>query len=464
MRKIKLNIFKSNQLEIHNIDKKSRDKNLIKQIFSSVSFKAISVLMGIALVPLLLNKLGEENYGIWSLLLSLVQWVSLMDIGIGNGLRNKLTESLAANKIKDAREYVSTAYYLMSSIAFFLIIILLPLFFLIDLNQILNSKNLLSVTEARWIMMMFVYSMLIYFVLSLLNQVMNAVQRNSLTAISPIVTNVFFIAVIYFFSPSQNGRLLFVSITYCLSLILSIIIASYFFYKAYSNLIPKFEFFKKDKVKSLLSLGGKFFIIQITVIIIFSTDNVIITQLFGPKFITVYNIPFIVFNNIAMLANIVMMPFYSSYTEAYTKGNLDWIQSKIVLLCKLIIPFIFVISIVIYFFSDIIKIWIGNSLEIPSYLPFLIGLYSVVSVWNNIFGSVLGSIGKINLGMYSTIFQGLLNVPLSIYLARDCGFGLNGIIISNIICIGISSILSPIQVYYFIFSTKSSDRLTKILS
>lgn len=460
---MKNNFLKSNKIAVHEVTDKLRDKNLIRQIFSSVSFKAISIVIGLILVPVLLKKLGQEKYGIWALLLSLVQWVSLMDIGIGNGLRIKLTEALSKNKQSEAKEYVSTAYYLMSIIAIPLMFIFLPIFFLFDWSDFFNSKDL-SISESRWIVMIFVYSMIIYFVLSLLNQVMYAVQRSSLTSISPIVTSSFFISIIYFFSADNNTSLLFTCVVYALCLILSITIISVFFYKEYTNLLPKREFFKKDKIKPLLSLGVKFFIIQITGIVIFSTDNIIITQLLGPKFVAVYNIPFVIFNNIGMLANIVMMPIYSSYTEAYSKGNLDWIKTKVIMLSKLVIPFTLFICIVVFLFPTILKIWIGDSIQVPEYLPLLIGLYSIVTVWNNIFSYVLGGIGKINLGMYITISQGILNIPLSIYFTKYCGMGLNGVIISNIICLGISAFISPIQVYYFIFYKKHTNRLTKIFS
>ncbi|AWK03016.1 hypothetical protein HYN56_01800 [Flavobacterium crocinum] len=460
---MKNNFFKSNKIAVHEVTDKLRDKNLIRQIFSSISFKAISIAIGLILVPVLLKKLGQEKYGIWALLLSLIQWVSLMDIGIGNGLRIKLTEALSKNKQIEAKEYVSTAYYLMSVIAIPLMFILLPMFFLFNWSDFFNSKDI-SLSESRWIVMIFVYSMIMYFVLSLVNQVMYAVQRSSLTSIAPILTSSIFIFIIYFFSKDNNASLLFVCIVYALCLILAITIISAFFYKEYSNLFPRKQSFKKDKIKPLLSLGVKFFIIQITGVIIFSSDNIIITQLLGPKFVAVYNIPFVIFNNISMLANIVMMPIYSSYTEAYSKGNLDWIKTKVVMLCRLMIPFTIFVGIVVFLFPTIIKIWVGDSIDIPDYLPLLVGLYSIVTVWNNIFSYVLGGIGKINLGMYTTIAQGILNIPLSIYFAKYCGFGINGIIIGNIICLGISSIISPIQVYYFIFYKKHTEKLTKILS
>lgn len=463
MRIRSFNIFKANKLEIHELNNTSRDKNILRQVFSSFTFKILSVAIGLALVPILLSKLGTENYGVWAILLSLMQWVALMDIGIGNGLRNKLGEALAHNRTVDAREYVSTAYFSMVLFAVVLIVILLPVFFLFDWSVFFNSKSV-SPTELRWTLVVFIYAIITYFVLSLINQVINALQRNALTSIAPIVANVLFIGSITLFLPKHNASLLLTSIAYAVSLLGAVLAITIFFFKEYSYLSPKLVFFKKDKIRSILSLGLKFFIIQITCVVIFSTDNVVITQLFGPKAVTAYSIPFMIFNNIGMLINLMMMPFYSSYTEAYSKNNLEWIRAKIVLLCKLMIPFVLGVLVVVFIFPYLLKIWIKDPIDIPKSLPLLMGLYTVITVWNNIFGYLMGAIGKINLGMYVTIITGVINIPLSIYLGRNCGLGLNGVIISNIICLGFNSIICPIQVYYFIFSKKQTPRWDKILS
>lgn len=456
-----INIFRSNKIQLHELDDKTRDKNILRQIFSSLSFKVISVGLGFVLVPVILKKLGSENYGIWAILLSLMQWVALMDVGIGNGLRNKLSQSLSVNNKIEAREYVSTAYYAMAAFGILLVIILFPVFFIVDWNRFFNSGST-SKPELMLTIMIFIYSMVAYFVLSLINQVINAVQRNALTSIAPILANLVFIAFLMF-NPAEKVGLMHTTIAYSFCFLGSIACITWFFFREYRYLVPTFSFFKKSKIKAILDLGIKFFIIQIVCIIIFSTDNIIITQLFGPKAVSNYSIPFMIFTNIGIILNMVMMPFYSSYTEAYAKNNLQWIQSKVILLCKLMIPFIIGLGVVVWLFPYIIHLWVGDKLDIPKLLPLLMGLYTIVTVWNNIFAYVLNGIGKINLGMYLAIATGLINIPLSILLAKNFGWGLNGIIVGNTISLSISSFIAPVQVYYFIFSKRRSEKWDRFL-
>ena len=458
-----LNFFRKNKIHVHEIDNKSRDKNILKQISSSILLKVASFGISLFLVPILLGKLGLERYGVWAILISLMQWIALMDIGIGNGLRNRLTISLAQNKLIDAKEYVSTAYFTMIGLGVLLLIVLFPFLFFVEWSSFFNSKNI-SNAELRKTVFVFTFSIIIYFVLSLINQVVNAIQRSALNSIIPLLSSAIFLGSLIFFFPINGVSLFSTTLIYSLSLVFVNLVFSIFFFTEYSFLRPNFSFFRKVKIKSIMNLGIKFFIIQITVVIIYSTDNIIITQMLGPKFVTVYSIPYIIFNNIAMLVSLITMPLFSSYTEAYIKNDYEWIRKKILLLTKLMIPFVLGVLLVIYLFSDLLKLWLKTSIDVPKSLPVIMGFYSILIVWNSIFSTVLGAISKINLGMYITVFQGILNIPLSIFLASNLGMGLNGIVLSNIICLGISALISPIQVYYFIFSNKLNKKWEKYLS
>src|SRR5690554_1545023 len=84
-----------------------------KNIVGGVAIKSISIVISLLYVPLLINYLDSERYGIWIALTSMLTWFHFFDIGLGNGLRNLLTEAITQNNYKKARELVSTSYALM---------------------------------------------------------------------------------------------------------------------------------------------------------------------------------------------------------------------------------------------------------------------------------------------------------------------------------------------------------------
>src|ERR1700761_9345113 len=81
-----------------------------KNIIYSFLIKGLSIGCPFALVSLTLHYLDKERYGIWLTMASIVGWFSFFDVGIGNGLRNKLSEALAKGDTALAKIYVSTSY------------------------------------------------------------------------------------------------------------------------------------------------------------------------------------------------------------------------------------------------------------------------------------------------------------------------------------------------------------------
>ena len=110
----------------------------------------------------------------------------------------------------------------------------------------------------------------------------------------------------------------------------------------------------------------------------------------------------------------------------------------------LMIPVIIVVLLLIIFARDIINIWVGSKIRFPYLSVVFMGIYTVISVWNNNFGYILGGISKIRLGAISAIFAGGINIPISIYLANTIGIA--GVILGTILYLSISAILSPLQV------------------
>lgn len=109
--------------------------------------KCCSIIISLLLVPLTLNYLNSYEYGIWLTLSSILIWVNYFDMGLANGLRNKLAEALAIGDIQKGRIYVSTTFFLLFAI---ISIVLLGFFLLqgfINWNQILNVDSQINLNS-----------------------------------------------------------------------------------------------------------------------------------------------------------------------------------------------------------------------------------------------------------------------------------------------------------------------------
>jgi len=444
-------------------DSATRTRVVKLHISLTFVYKALAIGLSYLLVPLTIGYLNIEQYGIWMTLLSVMSWVAFFDIGLGNGLRNKLTKALAVNNIKLAKIYVSTAYVAISFIAFIFFVILIFLLPFTPWNKIFNTTSVSNI-ELSKVVFVVGFFFLFNFVLSLCRQIFYAYQQASFATMGQLLLNLFALTTTYLLIHYTSGRLLYLGVCYGLSMVSSSLLLTYYFYKKHNEVIPSVRYVDLSKVREITSLGVKFFIIQMAVLIIFATDNMIITQVLGPTQVTPYNVVFKLFSIITVGHTILVTPLWSAYTDAYAKGDIRWIRNTLKKLNILMIPIIIGVLILIIFARNIINIWVGSNIKFSHLLVAFMGIYAVISVWNNIYAYFLNGIGKIKLPMVISTFAAIGNVPLSIYFAKTLQFGNTGVILGTIVCLSPGVIFGPLQTWYIIHVKNKQGMLNAIFS
>lgn len=442
-----------NQLNIYLNKGHERSRNIKKNVLLSFMIKGGSIIITFLLVPLTFGYLGTRDYGIWLTLSSVIAWFGFFDIGLGNGLRNKFAEALALGNKELARSYVSTTYFGLTIIFGILWLIFFIVSFFVDWNAIFNAP--VNESHNLHALVVYVFSLfIIRFVLKLLSVIITADQRPAISNTFDPISNVISLIVIYILTVTTKGSLMYLGIAVTASPVIVLLAASFIFFgREYKEFRPALAYVKLNQLKELTGIGFQFFIIQIAVLVIFSTDNMIITQVLGPEQVTPYNIAFKYFNSITMAFAIIMNPLWSAYTEAYTRNDISWIRNITRKLTRFWLLILLMVIIMTIISGPFYNFWIGNQIKIPFLITLFMGIFILISTWNNVYVYFINGTGKIRLQLYSSIIAAALNIPVSIYFARDLKLGAAGVIIATCICLFPGTILAPLQYFKIINNT-----------
>lgn len=415
-----------------------------KNIAASFVIKGLNITIGLLLIPLIINYLEPTRYGIWVTLSSIIGWFGFFDIGFGNGLRNRLAESLAKGNYFLARKYVSTTYAILSLIISGILILFFAINPLLNWTEILNTGVIIPEGELSLLATIVFIFFCIQFILKLITTVLTADQLPAIASVFDLIGKIFALLLILFLIKTTEGSLLYLGFIMSITPIIILIFASVFFYRGkYQKLRPSLKYVDFTLGKDLFSLGTKFFVIQIAVVLLYQTNNVIITHLFGPKLVTPYNVIFQYYSVLMMGFSILITPFWSAFTEAWTKNDLFWIKKIMNKLCKLWL-FLVLVGIIMFLFSkQIILIWIGDSISISYSMSALVGTWVLLNTWNSIFSQFLNGVGKLKLQLYLGISAAILNVPFAIFLGKI--LGIKGVLLANIIVILTGVFIYPLQ-------------------
>ncbi len=245
---------------------------------------------------------------------------------------------------------------------------------------------------------------------------------------------------------------------YGFSLVITNIVLSIWFFKRNINLIPRFSLYSKKYIKSIVSLGYKFFIIQIAVIIMFSSDKVLITQLFGPQYVTSYDVVFKLFSIITMVHTLLMAPLWSSYSDAYHRKDFEWIRLMIKKQLKISLIFVSATVLLIIFSKLIINLWIGNNLNIDYSLVFSMSLYTIVLIYGNIVTYVLNGTNKVNIQVFTSIMAIIINIPMAIFIVKYFETNVYGIVVGTSITIIITIVIIYINIFKLFYKREEYDK------
>ncbi|MGK5062303.1 lipopolysaccharide biosynthesis protein [Janthinobacterium sp. LB3P112] len=422
-----------------------RTKNYLTQIKWAVVCKGGAMLASFLAIPLMIRYLGQEQFGVWSTLLTVMSWIVFFDLGLGNGLRNKVAEALSKNQAVLAAAYIGSGYSLIAVLAILVWSIVIGMSFFVSWQSIFNT-TVISEPTLRMTVNIAVTFIVLNFWMGLINALLGAVQRTSLIAFGQLISNGLALLLVYLISMSEISTIVNLALIYGGTVTVSNVLLSFWFYRAFPTLRPRLKM-DRQHVRPLLSVGIQFFVIQLAVLLIFTTDKILITQLFGPAYVAQYEVVFKLMSIFTFAHSMVTTPLWSAYTDAYHRGDLAWIRK--ILNKQLVIFGAMVVGVVILAMlaRPLIRIWVGPGIVIERGLVPSMAILVLVTIWSNIYAYFLNGVQKIQLSWIVAVAAMCINIPLSILLAKYTTLGISSVVIGTSCALLLPSFFGCVQTF-----------------
>lgn len=427
------------------VSSSSRTKKAQIHIVCMFFIKACNILINLAYVPLLINNLNQERYGIWLTITTIVSWIAFFDIGLGNGLRNRFAEAIARNDEDSAKKYVSTTYGTMGCLCLLFMLVELCIVPHCNWNNLLNAHSVPN-EELMLLMLWVLASLAFQMFLKLINSVLYALQKPALASLILMLSQMLAFSGVFIYSRiCSEVSLLELGMIISLAPVIVLMLASFLLFKySIPRFTPTLSCFDPTKIKEIVFLGSKFFWIQLTTLLLFQSNNLIIAHTCGSTSVAEYNIAYKYIGLIEMVFIIITTPFWSAATEAYSKRDYQWIQNILKRL-QLISYLLVAAGGILILLSDIAyEWWLSSSIKADKSLMFLLLLYFCIQLSWIRYGSIINGIGFIKLQFYITLAEALIHLPLAFILGRY--WGIKGVIISLIIATSANTICPRLQI------------------
>lgn len=394
-----------------------RTSLLVKNVIASFAIKGWSALVALIMVPLTLECLGEYNNGVWLTISSLLVWIDQMDIGLGNGLRNKLTEYTSLHRYEEARQVVSSTMVMLA-------VIILPIWMVLelivlntDVYALLNVKPGL-IPELRVSLVCAVTLVCSTFVLKFISNVYMGLQM-------PAVSNLLIslgqtLALLCTIILYHLGKATFpaiVIVNTAAPLAIYMLSYPYTFNIRFPELRPSLRLTNLHFVLEVGNLGIRFFWIQIAGLLQFATANILISHLFSPQMVTPYQISHRYTNLIIVIFSVICMPFWNATTDAYTRGDMEWIKNADRKMTLMMTGIAVLLVVMVMLSPWVYSVWIGKGSHIPFGMTVMMSIYTFLMALSMRYAYFLNGIGALRLQMYMTAMT-VIFIPSAWYISH----------------------------------------------
>jgi len=423
----------------------SRKNKIIKTLSVGAYSKVIGVAVTFIMVPLALNYLGADGYGLWMAVSSLIAMLSFVDGGAGNALVNMVSHATGIKSSKSLQTIVSTGFFVLLAIAMFgglLFSILNPF---VPWSWVFGLSDSMNAQALQTLVLIVGIAFFIGMPCSVVGNVQKGFQEGNIEAFWNAKGRILSLVFVYLAIELDAGLLGF-AFGFVSGPIVALLLNNfYYFLIKKKEFLPKLSDVRRDEVKLVLSTGGLFFVLQITAAIQSQSDNIIIAKMIGLGAVAEYSVCMQMFLVIPMVMGLLWAPLWPAYREALASGDTVWLKQvfykSIKLACIVGIP---ASALLVVFGQEIIRVWVGDAV-LPS--PLLLagcGLWVSMLVVGSAMAMLLNGLQVIKIQIMVAVSASILNVCLSIWLISK--IGLEGAVYGSVIAYLVCAIIP----YYFI--------------
>jgi len=419
----------------------------------------LTALTGIISVALTVRYLGTERYGIWLTISTILAWLNLSDLGVGNALTNKLSVAFGQGRTDDTRHLVATAFWLLSAIGLLITVAGVVLSVALPWAVLLNAKSSLAAQELP---LAIALSFAIYglgFPLGITKSIYNGYQEGYYANLWNIAAGLMSLLALLVVVRTKGGLPLLVAAVFGARLL--VLAASTIFLLGFHRsalTLSPFAANRKD-IHSLFNLGLMFIVLQLVGLLITQTDNLVIVRMLGPKNVAVYGTLWKLFSYVGVLQMWILSPLWPAYGEAHSRGDTDWIRRTLKYSLFGVVMLTLLVSIMLIFLAKgIIQIWAGPELVPRFSLVLGMAMLWIVWGWTQPFVIFLNGISRLRGQIIYGLITGFLSLTLKIWFVPR--WGLEGIIGATLLSyILIASWLLPLDARKGLMSTRQADRV-----
>lgn len=413
-------------------------------ILSYISIIA-TTLIQLIYTPFLIKMLGQSEYGLYSLINSVIGYLTVMDLGFGNAIVVYTAKYRAQKKYEEEKKLHGMFYVIFCIIGAIAGVCGLILYFNVE-SLFGSTMSIIELKKAKIMMLILTFNLVITFIFSIYSSIITAYEKFTYQKIISIINTVL--------KPIIMLPLLFLglkSITMVLvitMLNIGMVLSNYLYCRKKLDIRIKFMWFDKELFKIIFSYSIWLFLGSIVDKANWSVDQFVLGTVSGTIAVSIYsvasNLNTLFLNLSTALSNVFLPKITKMVAKKATPDDLTNEMTKVGRI-QYIVLFLAASGLVL-FGKEFIIWWVGKEFEQAYYVALLLIVPLCFPLIQNIGISIMQAMNKYKFKSISTFIMAIFNIFISIYLAKK--YGAIGSALGTAIALILCNIII-INIYYY---------------
>jgi O-antigen/teichoic acid export membrane protein len=407
--------------------------------------RVVQVGTSLITVPLTLKYLGNERFGLWMTISSVLAMAAFADFGVGNGVLNTVAKAFGKDDMEGVRKAVASGFAVLNTIALLLLLSFFSVYRFVNWAHFFRVYSPQARAEAGPALAVFAVCFALNISMDVVQRVQLGLQqgyRYGLWQLCGSATG--FIGVLCGIWLHVSLPVLVIAIAGA-PIFATALNALHFFGFVRPDLRPSRGLVSRDVISQIASLGGLFFVLQLVVAVSYSADNFIIARTLGAVNVPDYAIPQRMFALVSMMSGMLIAPLWPAYGEAISRGDMLWVRKTLGNSMLIAVTVGSLISGTLLLLApSLIYWWVGHRIHPPFVLLLGLAVWSVIDCGGGALNSFLNGASIIRFQVIVACLFGVGCLGLKIFFIRR--YGLVGVPWASILAYGLLSVL-PFALY-----------------
>jgi O-antigen/teichoic acid export membrane protein len=399
-----------------------RRRRIARSAVASALAKVTSVGTALISVPLTLNYLGPERFGMWMTMSSLVAFLSFADFGLGNGLLSAVAAANGRDDRAAIKKLVSSAYFVLSLIAVAILCMLAVAYPLVPWYRLFNVQSELARSEVAPSVATLICCFAAAVPLGVVQRTQLGLQQGYMASLWQCGSSLLGLGCVLF-AIKQEAPLPVLILAYVGGpLVVSVANGFFFFGVLERDIAPSYRSVTRAALRAIGSTGLLFLTLQFVAAATYMSDSIIIAQMLGASAVTGYAVPEKLFSLIGSVLAMGVGPLWAAHGEAIARGDREWALRTLKVSMSIAAAAAATASLILVPTAPwLLKLWVGHAVSAPFFLLLGLGVWKVLEAAGLALAMFLNGARIVGFQVAVAVATALLAVTLKMVFVHEIG-------------------------------------------